>query len=78
MNDHFDLVIVCPLSSKIKNFIGGLLLNPNQSNGLSQPSEVLTFHVRNISKNRLIKKMGKLSPSEMEVVIENLNKILKY
>lgn len=78
MNDHFDLVIICPLSSKIKDFIGDIILNPSKSNGLKIKSEVLIFHVRSISKERLIKKIGKISIQEMNEVIENLNKILEY
>lgn len=78
MNDHFDLVIICPLSSRVKNFVGGVLLNPSKSNELQVEFEVLTFHVRSISKNRLIKKLGSVSTSEMESIVTNLNNVLKY
>ena len=78
MNDHFDLVIICPLSSKIKNFAGGVCLKPGNTNGLRVESEVLTFHVRSIAKDRLIKKLGAITKSEMNEVIKNLNNVLKY
>ncbi len=78
MNDHFDLVITCPLSSKMKNFIGDVVLSPSKSNGLKVKSELLLLHVRSIAKDRLIKKIGVITKDEIVLVEENLNKLLKY
>jgi len=78
MNDHSGLVIICPLSSKIKHFIGDILLEPTQSNGLSVQSEVLVFQIRTVSKTRLINKLGYISDEELFNLLANLNKILKY
>lgn len=78
MNDNLGLVIICPISSKIKNFIGDIILEPNIENGLTSKSEILIFQVRTISKNRLISKTGHLSDNELKQIIFNLNKILKY
>lgn len=78
MNDNLGLVIVCPISSKIKNFIGDIILEPSIENGLIYKSEILIIQVRTISKNRLISKTGHLSDSELYQIIFNLNKILKY
>jgi mRNA interferase MazF len=78
MNTHFDIVITCPLSSKIKNFIGNVILLPSKENGLKQKSEILVFQVRSISKVRLVKYVGHISTSEMKEIEVNLDKILKY
>lgn len=78
MNNHFGLVIICPISSKIKHFIGDLILLPTMDNGLSEKSEVLVFQVRTLSKNRLIRKTGQITKKELSDLITNLNKILKY
>ena len=78
VNKYLKIVIVCPLTTKIKNFKGNLVLQPNAENGLSQPSEVLIFHVRSVSKARLIKKTGMIKPTELEILKEGLNDILKY
>lgn len=78
MNDNLGLVIICPISSKIKNFIGDIILEPSTENGLTSKSEILIFQVRTISKNRLISKTGHLSDNELSQIIYNLNKILKY
>ncbi|SDG63357.1 type II toxin-antitoxin system PemK/MazF family toxin [Psychroflexus sediminis] len=77
-NKHLNTVIVCPLTSKLKNYHGNLIVNPNGRNGLKRKSEVMSVHVRSISKERFKKKLGHLNVSEMGVVIENLEKIIKY
>jgi mRNA interferase MazF len=78
MNSHFDMVITCPLSSKIKNFIGNVILEPSPTNGLTQKSEILVFQIRSISKVRLTKYVGIITNDQMEKIEENLNKILKF
>ena len=78
MNSHFDMVITCPLSSKIKNFIGNVILEPSATNGLMQKSEILVFQIRSISKVRLTKYIGHITTNQMEKIAENLNKILKF
>ena len=78
MNKHFDLVIVCPLSSRIKNFIGNVIIEPNEENKLAFLSEILVFQIRSISKDRLIKRIGKIQNTEMKMIESNLNKILTY
>lgn len=78
VNKYLKVVIVCPLTTKIKNYKGNIVLEPNLENGLSQKSEVLIFHVRSLSKERLIKKTGKINTSELEMLKKGLNDILTY
>jgi len=78
MNKYLNLVISCPLTSKIKNYKGNVILHPNDENKLTQPSEILTFHLRSMSKDRLIKKVGNITPKELEQIKECLNDILRY
>lgn len=78
LNTHAAVVIACPLTSKIKNYHGNVILNPNKTNGLKLKSEILTFHIRSISKDRLIEKMGKIPDKEFEQVKECLGDILRY
>jgi len=78
MNDHLGICIVCPLTSKIKNYAGGIVLYKNNINGLEQKSEVITFQIRAISKERLISKLGELSKVQLETVKKGLNEILIY
>lgn len=78
MNDHFGIIIACPLSSKIKNFAGCIVLMPDNLNMLTEKSEVLTFQVRSIAKERLMKKIGAISEYQFQEIKKGLNEILTY
>lgn len=78
LNKYMKIVIVCPLTAKIKNYKGNIILKPTEQNGLDNNSEILVFHVRSVSKNRLVKKIGKIADKELELLKLGLNEILKY
>lgn len=78
LNKYLEVVIVCPLTTSIKNYKGNLILEPNQTNGLQKKSEVLTFHVRSVSKNRLDKKLGDIPEKDISFIKATLNDILRY
>ena len=78
LNTYMPIVIVCPLTSKIKNYKGNLILIPNLSNCLSEKSEIITFQIRTITKERLTKKIGQISEEELAEIKEGLDDILRY
>lgn len=78
LNQYLNVVIVCPLTTKIKNYKGNLILKPNAENGLENISEILTFHVRSVSKDRLRNKLGEIPMKEVEFIKSTLNDILRY
>ncbi|RLD59668.1 MAG: type II toxin-antitoxin system PemK/MazF family toxin [Bacteroidetes bacterium] len=78
MNDHLGIVIVMPLTSKTKNYSGCLVLEKNNINNLTSDSEIITFQIRAISKDRLINKIGTISKSEIDYLKKGLQEILKY
>lgn len=78
MNTHLNVVICCPLTSKIKNYKGNIILEPNKRNNLTVPSEVMTFHIRSISKERFIKRVGEISEEELKELKQYLDDILRY
>jgi mRNA interferase MazF len=78
LNEHLTVVIVVPLTTKIKNYKGNPILTPNKTNGLKTESEMLVFHVRSVSKDRLVKKIGSIEKEELNRTIKTLNDILKY
>jgi mRNA interferase MazF len=78
VNMNINTIIVCPLTSSLKYYEGNLILEPNYKNGLKKTSEVMSIHVRSISKERFKSKIGVISNKELNVIIESLNKILKY
>ncbi len=78
LNKYLNIVIACPLTTKIKNYKGNPVVNPTPENGLEKISEILIFHVRSISKERLVKKIGKITDAELEMLKKGLNEIMKY
>lgn len=78
LNQHLPVVIVMPLTSKIKKYKGNPIIKPTKTNGLRSDSEMLVFHVRSVSKDRLTKKSGSVEPDEIEMAVRTLNDILKY
>jgi mRNA interferase MazF len=78
MNDNLGVCIVCPLSSKIKNYAGCLLLEKDNINGLKQNSEVITFQIRAISKDRLISKSGEITKVQLDILLKGLLEVLTY
>ena len=78
LNKYLNIVICCPLTTKIKNYKGNLILNPSPTNGLASTSEVLTFHIRSVSKERLTKRIGKVSPEEILEIKSCLGDLLEY
>ena len=78
LNSHMPVVFVMPLTSKIKNYKGNPVLQPNQLNGLTTPSEILVFHVRSISQDRLVRKLGSVEKGDLDRAVKTLNDILTY
>lgn len=78
LNQYMDIVICCPLTSKIKSYKGNLVLETDKQNNLKQRSEVLTFHIRSISKQRLVRLIGKVNNEEILFLKKSLDEILRY
>lgn len=75
MNKFLQVVITAPLTSKIKNYQGNPILAPSSANGLKLESELMVFHVRSISKDRLIEKVGEISKKELRTALATLQDI---
>lgn len=78
LNQHLNVVIAVPLTTKIKKYKGNPILSPTKGNGLKSESEMLVFHIRSMSKDRLIRKMGSIESDQLERALKTLNEILKY
>ncbi len=78
MNDNLGIGIICPVSSRIRNYAGCLTLRNNEQNGLDRNSEIITFQVRTISAERLIRKLGQISQTELDKVKKGLSEILTF
>lgn len=78
LNQHLSVIIVVPLTTKIKNYKGNPILLPTKTNGIKATSEMLIFHIRSVSKERLVRKTGTIEPEELRRSVKTLNDILKY
>ena len=78
LNQYLPVVITCPLTTKLKAYKGNLILTPNEQNGLSQKSEIITFHIRSISKERLVKKIGRITEKQLNELKQGLDDVLRY
>jgi mRNA interferase MazF len=78
MNDNLGIAIVCPLTTKIKNYAGCLVLQKDPINGLSYDSEVITFQIRTLADERFINKIGAITADQLKRIKNGLNDILTY
>ncbi len=78
MNDTLGICIVCPLSTKVKKYAGCVVLKKDKINGLEADSEIITFQIRTLAKERLIRKIGRITEPQLEKVKSGLMEILKY
>lgn len=78
LNQHLNIVLAVPLTTKVKHYKGNPVMLPTKVNGLKSESEMLVFHIRSISKNRLTRRLGSVEAVELTQFIKTLNDILKY
>lgn len=78
LNDIMPVVFAAPLTTKVKGFKGNPVIHPDENNGLDQTSELLVFHFRSISAERLTGKIGVVNQEVITTAIATLNDLLKY
>ncbi len=78
MNKNLGIFIVCPISSKIKNYAGCVKLDKNKINKLDADSEIITFQIRTIAKERMIKKLGEITDEQLKEIFFSLNEVFFY
>lgn len=78
MNTHYNVVIMCPLTSKIKQLKGCPVITPSKVNNLKTASQAIPFQIRTISKKRLTKKVGLVTDAELESIKQGLQLYLTY
>lgn len=78
LNQYLPVVITCPLTTKIKNYKGNVVLEPDEINGLAEKSEIMVFQIRSISKDRLVNKIGRIKEEQLQQLKQGLDEILRY
>jgi mRNA interferase MazF len=77
-NTYLNTIICCPLTTKVKNYKGNVVLKPNKQNKLTKISEILTFHIRAISKERLVRKIGVITKEELQQIKTGFDDVWRY
>ena len=72
MTKFLKVVIIAPLTSKIKNYQGNPILEPSEKNGLNSVSELMVFDIRSLSKDRLQEKIGEIHKTELDKALQTL------
>lgn len=78
MNQHLGVVIICPLSSKIKNYSACVQIKKDNKTNIQCDSEIITFQIRTIAKSRLIKKIGTISDKTLKEIFQGLSDIFTF
>lgn len=77
-NESFlDLVVVLPITSKKKEFPSHLEI-PSRESGLKLSSFIKCEDIRSISKERLVRRMGRVSALTMQNIEDKLKIILDF
>ncbi len=74
-NEHSGTVIAATITSQPQR-AGFPLTHELVGSGLPKPSRVKISQIRTLSVERLGKKIGKLRPEELDIIIDGLNEIL--
>ncbi|MCX6275797.1 MAG: type II toxin-antitoxin system PemK/MazF family toxin [Bacteroidetes bacterium] len=75
LNGIHPSTLICPVTSKVNNEIQ-LLRVHLQKRQLDKPSDVLVDQVRAIDNKRLIKKLGRLTKDQMQILKTNISIVL--
>lgn len=76
-NEYAPVVVCCPITTKLKHYKGNLILSPDEHNGLKAPSEVMAIHIRSLSKSRLKERIGRIPMSQVSMLKETINDLLR-
>ena len=78
MNKYYSVVIICPLTTKLKSYKSCPVIQPDKLNKLKSVSQVISFQIRTIAKSRLKKRIGSIQDDLLEQIKEGVNIFLNY
>ena len=73
------MLMIAPITSNLGalRFAFSVRVEPSPDNGLTSPSVVMIFQMRAVDKSRIIRKLGQLSPADMERIDAEIWRMLK-
>ncbi len=75
---HYPVVIICPLTSKVKTYKGCPVIHPDKNNNLKVISQAIPFQIRTVAKTRLKKKVGVIPEEVLAEIKRGLDIFLTY
>lgn len=78
MNKNYNVVIICPLTTRVKPYRGCPVVEPDEINKLKSPSQIIPFQIRTIAKSRLKKRIGLISENLLKQIKEGLQMYLDF
>jgi len=75
-NEELDVVILVPLSTKLIDDAFPYRVRISKKEKLTNDSDALLYHIRAVSKRRVIKKLATLSQEELAQIKEGICEIL--
>ena|SRR3989344_3951423 len=72
LNESLPIVIVVPITSKVKRYPTCVLVPAGRTSGLKKDSEAIPFQIRVIAKKRLAKKIGRVTAVELQDILKGL------
>lgn len=78
INQIYPIIISIPFSSIMPEFIGPDVVKFLDQKGLDKRSSLIVNQTRSIDKNRLVKKIGKVSKVKLKEVEESLKIVLGF
>lgn len=75
-NQIFPTVVIVPLSSIVPEFVGPDVIKFSSQKGMEKQAALITTQMRSIDKDRLIKKISKISKQKMAEVKDAIKLVL--
>ena len=72
LNAALPIVIIVPITSKIKPYPTCVLVPANKMSGLTKASQAIPFQIRAVAKRRLTKRIGSVAPEELREILKGL------
>lgn len=72
INRYSRVIVVVPTTGNIKNLSPSHAVIPKGMGGLDKGSKAVAEHIKSVDKQRLTKKLGKLSDEYLSIVLESL------
>lgn len=75
--DHNPTVVqVVPLTTTVRGYEAEVPIDPDDENGLGQPSAAQCQHLRSVSSGRITERIGKIGPVDLAAVRDTVAALL--